>query len=170
MKLELPRQLPAPFSFLSLVFCLFFFFWLKSDSVERHNRSFVYDSNLVLITYKALNFTVVFRKLAEYPFNASPEVPRTAPFRHLTAARLSSFCLTVLARSGLTLRQSNGPRAQVFFFLFLLSWCGSCLFSAILGTCSACNKLLKWRPLACLLSLCLPQPIPPTPYRWALCI
>lgn len=114
--------------------------------------------------HKALNFSVVLSKLAEYPFNASLEVPRTAPFRHLTAAGLSSFCLTVLARCGLTPRRSSAPRAQVFFFFFG-SWCGSCLFSAILGTRSACNKLLKWRPLACLLSRCLPQPLPPAPYR-----
>ena len=75
----------------------------------------MYCLNNVLVA-KALKFSAVFSKLAEYPFNASLEIPRTAPFRHLTAARLSSFCLTVLARSGLTPHQSNRPRAQVFFF------------------------------------------------------
>lgn len=76
----------------------------------------------VTVTHKARNFTVVLCKLAEYPFNASLEVPRTAPFRHLTAAGLSSFCLTVLARSGLTPHRSSAPRAQVFVFFWELVW------------------------------------------------
>lgn len=141
------------------------FFLNKSGSLQRLLPILFIK---VTVSHKARNFTVALSKLAEYPFNASLEVPRTAPFRHLTAAGLSSFCLTVLARSGLTPHRSSAPRAQVFFFFG--SWCGSCLFSAILGTRSACNKLLKWRPLACLLSRCLPQPLPPAPYRWALCI
>lgn len=102
----------------SSVLFVWVFFLKKSDSLERRHTSSVHDLNRGLVTYKAPNSPGVFSKLAECPFNASLEVPRTAPFRHLTAARLSSFCLAVFGRSGLAPRQSNGPRAQVFLFFF----------------------------------------------------
>ncbi len=45
------------------------------------------------------------------------------------------------------------PASTLYLFPFVslaklfFCWHGSCLFSAILGTGSARNKLLKWRPL-----------------------
>jgi len=45
--------------------------------------------------------------------------------------------------------------AKLFF-----CWHGSCLFSAILGTGSARNKLLKWRPLTRSFSPSLPFSLP----------
>lgn len=100
------------------------------------------------------------------PFLTSTSlVSQSAPIRHLTAASLSSLCLTFSLSPSLALLSlphclSVCPSPCPGF----LSWRGSCLFSAILGTCSARNKLLKWRPLACLLShsvsLCLSLPLP----------